>query len=1032
MKTFDERRVATVLFVDMCGYSAFIGDEDPEDVARVLEQLKETASSVVESCGGIINQFVGDEIVALFGVRQSHEDDARRAVTAALMLHERARNMGLRGARSHRPCLLHSGIETGLVLARARDIRAGVYDVIGEPVNLAARLRSQAGPDEILLGPRTLAQVAPYFDVEPVESFVPRGMTQVVQPARVLRPSTAQNAFDAALRRGLTDHVGREPELTRMMGLARDVEQGKGACLAVAGAPGMGKTRLFYEARKRVRSVLTRIPALLVGRCAALVDAPAYHPFVDALRKLLDENAVEDHDVSALLGYGAQLRPHLPVFSYLLGRENSALSLSGERLREAIVDALAALLTALSRDRLALVMLEDWHCADEASAAALRQLIARLTDQRVLFAVNYRTAELPAESLASTLSLELAPLARAETAEMAALMLEAAHLPDELVTHIHDCTQGNPFFIEETCRSLLETGAIVQRGAGVLLSCPVAQLTTPSSVQAMVRARIDRMRLADKELLRLASVLGSEFSEELLLILARASSRLGDEYRRGDAKELAARLERQLSQLELSGLIYRAGKGESARYRFKHAITCEVAYADLPRDERRAHHELIGRAIEGRGQLAPWFDQLAYHFGESPSLDKAVQYAERAADHALRAFSLQRAMKHYRRAIAGLDQTAFGSPEQQRRRVQLSLKWAACCVFNPAREQLAILEQSLHWARELEDVRAQVRCLCWMAWLAHVVGDQARAVELYQSALDASRTLRDDLFSAQIKGNIGLSYAMAARHDEALALLNDNLGTRQRASALLGGGYGYTLAYLGMIAGDRGEFERAHKFFERALDAVQSTGRIALVGVVLALRAMVEGWQRDFSACERTAAALRDIADRVSGGYLRAMSDTLSGAARVFGRNEPSGLDALQGAVRWLDMHHIYVSMSWNEAWLAEALAGAGQFHDAEVHASRALVRCTQWDALGEVAARRVRALVYLERDRDPFRAERELQFAHDAAERKGSKRELAQTALARAALRARQGGATLPLESARAALRALGVRVDPASDWFG
>ncbi len=1030
MKTFDERRVATVLFVDMCGYSAFIGEEDPEDVARVLEQLKETASSVVEACGGIINQFVGDEIVALFGVRQSHEDDARRAVTAALLLHERARNMGLRGARSHRPCLLHSGIETGLVLARARDLRAGVYDVIGEPVNLAARLRSQAGPDEILLGPRTLAQVAPYFDVEPVESFVPRGMTQVVQPARVLKPSTAQNAFDAALRRGLTDYVGREPELARMMALAHSVEQGKGACLAVAGGPGMGKTRLFYEARRRVRSVLARMPAILVGRCSALAEAPAYHPFVDALQKLIEQLA-DDQDVDALLGYGEELAPHLPTYAYLLGREDSELSLSGERLREAIVEALVTLLSALARERLALVMLEDWHWADEASSAALRQLIARLAQQRVLFAVNYRSTDLPADSLASTLSLELAPLDRAHTAEMAAIALEAAFVPDELVTHIHETTQGNPFFIEETCRSLIETGAVAQRGAGAMLTCPIAQLTTPTSVQSMVRARIDRMRPADKELLRLASVLGHEFSEDLLLILAQASERLAHEYGSGEPDELLARLERQLAQLELNGLIYRAHKGDSARSRFKHNITREVAYADLPREERRAHHERIGRVIEQREPLAPWYDQLAHHFGASPSLDKAVLYAERAADHALRAFSLQRAMKHYRSAITGLDSSPL-SKDQQRRRVEMSLKWAACCVFNPAREQLAVLEQSLHWARELHDARAAARCLCWMAWLAHVVGDQQRAVELYSTALSEAQGLHDDVFSAQIRGNIGHSYAMATRYDEALDALHHTLGARQRESWLVGGGYGYTLAYLGMIAGDQGEFERAHQLFEGALTTVNETGRLALVGTVLTMRAMVEGWQRDFSAVQRTAAQVRDIAERVSGGHLRAMSDTLAGSARVFGRNEPAGLDAMQGAVRWLDMHRIYLTMSWNEAWLAEAFARNGMFHEAEAAASHALVRSTAWDALGEVAARRVRALVYLERDQDPFRAERELQFAYDAAERKHSKRELALVALARAGLRARQGGPKQPLEDARRSLSELGVRVERDADWFG
>ena len=1042
METFDERRVATIVFVDMCGYTAFIGDEDPEEVARVLEQLKRIGSEAVEACGGIVNQFVGDEIVGLFGVRQSYEDDACRAVTAALLMHERARDMGLLGARQAFPCVLHSGIETGLVLARARDFRAGVYDVVGEPVNLAARLRSHAGSDEILVGPRTLSLIAPFFDTEPLAPFIPRGLSSEITPVRVLRPSSAQRPFDAALRRGLTDYVGRDVELTRIMRVVRAAEQGTGSCLSVSGPPGMGKTRLFFEAQKRMRNVLSRVPLVLVGRCAAYGRAEPYQPFVDALRKLLEEVSEDEAtpSLAALLRYDAELSAHLPVFAYLLGTETHAAptTLVGERLRAAIVDALSALLAALTRDQLVVLMLEDWHTADEASDAALRQLVLRFAERRVLFVLNFRSAELSRDAVPSSSHIELLPLDRQRTSEIAAAMLHTSRIQEDLTLYIHERTLGNPFFIEEVCRALVETETVARRGDAVLLTCPVEQLTTPSSVQAMVRARIDRLHTKDKELLRLASVLGSEFSAELLGLLARDSARLSARSGPRDAAQLESGLLAQLHELEAHGLIYATRTGEHARYRFKHAITCEVAYGDLPLEERRTHHDRIGRAIEQRyeGALAPWYDVLVYHYAASPSTEKAVRFAELAGDRALRAFSLEQAKNSFRVAINGLDRSAGGDPAKQQKRVLLSLKWAACCVFNPAREQLAVLEVSLAWARELADPRSVVRCLCWMAWLSHVVGEQQRAVALYEQALASSDALHDDALVAQIHANIGLSYAMAARYDEARAALSTSVSRRKLAETsgsskgttpnVAGGGYGYTLAYLGMIAGERGEFGEAYRSLHQALAIVEATGRLALIGAVLTLRAMVESWQHDWAACARTASEVRSIAERVNGGYLRAMSQTLSGAARVLGAADRAGIDALRASVEWLDVHQILLSMSWNEAWLAESLLALARHDEAEHHAQRALARAPAWDALGEAAAQRVLACVYWERDHDLDKARKALEKARECARKMGSQRELLLIDLAACALVSPPGSSVAEADKKRLhnELLALGVSV--------
>jgi tetratricopeptide (TPR) repeat protein len=205
-----------------------------------------------------------------------------------------------------------------------------------------------------------------------------------------------------------------------------------------------------------------------------------------------------------------------------------------------------------------------------------------------------------------------------------------------------------------------------------------------------------------------------------------------------------------------------------------------------------------------------------------------------------------------------------------------------------------------------------------------------------------------------------------------------------------------------MIAGERGDLSEAYRLLAEALAVVDATGRVALMGAVLCLRAMVESWQHDWSACARTAHQVRGIAERVNGGYLRAMSQTLAGAARVFGVGDHDGIDSLRAAVEWLDAHQILLSMSWNEAWLAEGLLALGRYDEAEHHAQRALARRDQWDALGEAAAHRVLAGVYLVRDGNAGQAQLSLENARICAQNKGSRRELALIDLQSSQTRAR------------------------------
>ena len=497
-----ERRQATVLFSDLSGYTAMNERLDPEEVRGIVGRIKAEAVRIVEGHGGIVNQFVGDEILALFGIPSAHEDDPARAVRSARDLHELVRSVSPEvEEKIGAPLQLHSGIATGLIVTGNEDRRDGTFGITGDTVNTGARLAAHAEPDTVLVSPETQRLIADYFQTEALAPVELRGKAEPVTPYRVIEQTAVASRFEAAQRRGFTRFAGRGAELATLQGALDKAITGQGQFVTIMGEPGVGKSRLMFEFRHGLDP--QRI-AVLEGRCQSYGTDTPYLPFIDALRRGLrmeeaqGADALHDHAVAAVLGISPDLEPFMPHYLHLLSIPSETHILpdkqQGEALRRALEEALAAIVTLTSQIKPLVVVLEDWHWADEASDAALKNLADLVAHHPIQLVVTYRPEyERHWSDPGNYSPLVLKPLEEDDTATMLRAVFGAAELPPGLAERVHERTGGNALFNEEVANGLLEEGAVAVNDGRAELAGLLEEIHLPDTVHAVIRARVDRL-----------------------------------------------------------------------------------------------------------------------------------------------------------------------------------------------------------------------------------------------------------------------------------------------------------------------------------------------------------------------------------------------------------------------------------------------------------------------------------------------------------------------------------------------------------
>ena len=517
-----ERRQVTVLRSDLSGYSTLFEVLDPELVQELLEPIKEIAIEVIAARRGLVTQFRGDEIIALFGAVVS-ENDARDAVQAALDLHDRVKEISRRAvAKFGKELTMHTGISTGLVVIQPSSNRDGLLAISGDSVNMAARLAGIAAPNEVLIGPSTVRLIEPFFNLERLDPVHVKGKGNPITPYRVLSAYSERSPFEGRLLRGAASFVGRSLELAHLGQCLERARAGHGQIVAISAQAGLGKSRLVHEF---LRGVSRDEFTVLAGRCTPVGVNTPYSPWIDLAGQLLQFNpgASTEERVAKIFDTCKQLdlHRHAPALCHLLVPSNTEHTLPaiarGPARGQILWQALMALIRRSANGSPLVIELEDWHWADEASNQFLRHHLGHISSLPVLVLVTFRASlqmSWPIHEHLTTLSL--APLERDAIAAMVGSMFGLPLAPEWFAAVLHERTGGNPLFVEEVVRSLKDEGQIGLQNGELSLAQPMPTLGIPDTVQSAILARLDRLEPAWRDILRRAAVIGREFSLSVL------------------------------------------------------------------------------------------------------------------------------------------------------------------------------------------------------------------------------------------------------------------------------------------------------------------------------------------------------------------------------------------------------------------------------------------------------------------------------------------------------------------------------------
>ncbi|MCH9046672.1 MAG: AAA family ATPase [SAR324 cluster bacterium] len=944
-----ERRQATIVFSDLSGYTSMSEKLDPEEVEGIMSRIKAEAVKIVESHGGIVSQFVGDEVLALFGIPTAHEDDPRRAVRAALELHELVSNMSPEVEEQiGRPLRMHTGIDTGLVVTSTRDVRDGTVGVTGDVVNTGARLKALAEDDQVLISPETRRLIAPFYTTEMLEPVTLKGKDQPIIPFQVTGESGVQSRFEAAEKRGFTPYIGREVELTTLNACLEKAVAGQGQFVTVVGEAGLGKSRLLYEFRRGIDRAKVTVSE---GRCQSYGTATPYLPLIDTLRRgldLRDDKSPEQLLEKAVVNLKAidpALEEYLPCYLHLLSipSEEFALptDLTGEALRVRLQEAYAAIVTQTAAQKPMVLILEDWHWTDEASDAALRYLLGLIAPHRLLVVIIHRPEyEGSWSGLTQHTNLPLAVLGAEHCAAIVGAVLEAERLPEGLAKLIHGRTGGNPFFIEEMCQDLLEEGTVLVKDGQAALTRSLENLSLPNSVQAVIRSRLDRLGEDHREVLRLASVIGREFGQRLL------------ETAHPGENTLAPFLETLKSQ----EVIQQISVLPEVAYLFKHVLTQVVVYDTLLIERRKDLHEIVGRAMERlyADRLEEHYETLAHHFESSNDAETAVKYMELAGDKAAGFFSLDDARARFRKALNRLDGMEM-TPERKAHRIDLNLKWSAVSHYAAKDEHLHVLGKSMQYAQDIGDEHRLAKTTYWIGRTHFVMGDFARALSVFERCTDIAKGLSDDGLLALLYNIIGRACLLTGEYPKGIENLEkgipaiEGLGNLEEVA--------YSTALLGVIYATMGDFPRGIRLTEKALKIAKSINNLTREAHAHVLLGIVNFWKSNWKVAINHITKGVEIADKSGDAILAGYGLGFEGYSRFMLGESEKGIEQMaegEHLIGTTDSHMLLVILN---SLQAETYAVTGSPEYATHFANQALEYSRSGEKWGEVIAHRALAI---------------------------------------------------------------------------
>jgi len=666
----EERRHVTIMFADLSGSTEIASRLDPEETREILRTCLTTLARRIQRFGGTVDKYIGDAVMAVFGAPISHEDDTERALRSALAMREAITELNAGLQRRHGVTFsLRIGVNEGEVVSGviAGDVQAA-YTVVGDTVNTAQRLEAAARPGEIVVG-ASARHAGQGFDFVELGPLHVKGKEQPLTAFRLVGAKAERPVRGLARHRLMSTLVGRDAELADLVSRVEGLQHGDGGMVGLIGEAGSGKSRLLAELK---RAAATSQVTWLEGRCFTLGETTRYAPFVEALSHMAD---IEDSDDDARRWSKLDARVRavvrddvddmLPYLAALIGiqpPESVAATLqlmSGEAMGRQIFRATRRFLTELARARPLVFAFEDLHWAD-ATTIALVQHVLRATGTAPFLMIGTSrpdpaspAVELRrhARGMSRYTELRLDPLTREEAATLIGNLLAVDELPPQIRDLTLERAEGNPLYVEEIIRSLIESG-VVRRDESTgrwRAMADTAAIALPDTIGGLILARLDRLGEPEKRVLRHAAVIGRSFRVRLLRAL-----------------EPGEDLDGILERLAAAEILVERRRSPDLELMFKHVLIQETIYGSILRRQRRELHAQVARAIEATygDHLEDFVGALASHYARAEHWEEALAYLERAGDQAGYVAADAEAVERYRDAMSAYETTGRAPPLQ--------------------------------------------------------------------------------------------------------------------------------------------------------------------------------------------------------------------------------------------------------------------------------------------------------------------------------------------------------------------------------
>ena len=941
-----ERRQLTVLYSDLVGPTTFAARMDPEDLREVIAAYHRCVAERVRRVDGFVAQFFGEGVVVYFGYPQAHEDDAERAVRAALELIMAVSDLDV-GVKLQ----TRVGIATGLVVVDDLEDSGSARKrgIIGETLNLAVGLQEIAEPNTVVIAESTRRLLGGLFELTDLGAIELKGIHAPLRAWRALRAGSAEGRFEALHATELTALVGREEECDLLLRRWSKACSGDGQVVLLSGEAGIGKSRITVALLERLeREPLTRLRYF----CSPQYTASALHPIISQMEHAADMAHNDSPQarldkLAALLARSLTSREDKILFAEMLalpadGRD-SMLQMTSEQHRQKTLEAIITRTETLAGQNPVLIVFEDAHWSDPTSLEVLNLIVERIQKLHALLIVTFRPEfEAPWIGEPHVTSLSLHRLTELEIGALIDRIADRKSLPDKVRRKIIERTDGIPLFVEEMTKAVLEAED-EEQAQRIAAAAPSAVPVVPATLHASLLARLDRLGSA-KEVAQIGATIGREFSHSLISAVAGTPE---------------ASLNSALDRLVRSGLLFKRGVPPYVSYLFKHALVQDTAYSTLLREVRRALHARIASVLETRftdvAERQP--ELLARHYTEAGLIEKAADFWGKAGQQSLVRSALVEAVEQLSRAVDQISRLP-GTAALRREGIKLQVAlfntlfhvkgWVAPETMAALQQAQALIEEAKTYGESPEDPLLYLSVL-YGFWVANFVayhGDLClRLATEFLSLANAQKATGPRVVGHQILGmsvmHAGNFLEARAHYDLALTMY-DPAEHRQLAMQFGADRRVVPLARRSALLWILGYPDAARSDVDQALSEARQIGQAATLMYALNHVAFALFQCGDYQRASTLADECTTLAEEkgaifskafgmLNQGCVHALSDNHSEAIQLI----TSGLVARQatGATVWNSISFSY---------LARAYAHVGRLDDARVSIERAMTNIAE------------------------------------------------------------------------------------------